>query len=112
MADRQTELLEEILAEQKALRGDVQDLKQGQAETNKRLTALEQGQKTLEHRQETLEHGIGALSVALQKHSTTTEEKLEDLQKTLTGFMSDAYDLHDKRITTLEEEVGIKPRKH
>ena len=133
MADRQTQLLEEILAEQKAI-------SQEQTQTNQRLDTLEQdvksvthGQETLQagvgnlkqdvrglkqdvkdvkHGQESLEQGQGALSVALQKHATTTEEKLEDLQKTLTGFMSDAYDLHDKRITTLEEEVGIKPRKH
>ena len=105
MADRQTELLEEILAEQKALRGDVQDLKQGQAETNNRL-------ETVEQRLETVENGVGVLSVSLQNLDTKMEKKLDDQMEALKQLVGEAYDLHDERITTLEEEVGIKPRKH
>ena len=117
MADtRQTELLEEILAEQKALRGDVSGLKgdvsalkQGQAETQKRLETLEQGQQTLEH-------GIGALSTAVANAVTKLDTKIDKSQEETIDALKDLLlkpvDDHEERITTLEEEVGIKPRKH
>ena len=105
MADRQTQLLEEILAEQKALRGDVQNLKQGQAETNKRLD-------TLEHRQETVEHGIGALSATLQQIAAQIGTSQADTIDALKDLLLPPLESHEERITTLEEEVGLKPRKH
>ena len=44
----ENEILQKILSELQEIKGDVQELKQGQAETNKRLDKLEQGQAKLE----------------------------------------------------------------
>ena len=105
MADRQTQLLEEILGKVDNLDTRIGNLEQGQK-------ALEQGQKTLQADVQDLKLGQGALSTALQKHAATTDQKLDDLRETLTGVMSHGYDVHEERITALEEAVGIKPRKH
>ena len=91
MADRQTELLEEILAEQKAIRKE-------QTETN--------------HRLETVEHGIGAVSAAIQKLDTKIDNSQSDTIDALKDLLLPPLESHEERITTLEEEVGIKLRKH
>ena len=73
---------------------------------------LEQGQKNLEHRQETIEHGIGALSATLQQISAQIGASQEDTIDALKDLILPPLKSHEERITTLEEEVGIKPRKH
>lgn len=40
------------------------------------------------------------------------EKTRDEIIDAFRAVMSDTYDLHDERITALEEEVGIKPRKH
>jgi len=93
---------EKILKALEALQTDLKEVKQGQAQTNERLSKLEDGQAHITTALEALAAG---------QESTKAELKadIHDLRVEVVKKIKD----HENRIDELEKEVGLPhPHKH
>ena len=109
---------EKILKALEALQADVKDMKQGQAQTNERLSKLEEGQaqtnKDIAMLKNGQAHNTTMLEAVLEgqqelQKTAARETSVQDVKTTLTRKVND----HEERITDLEKEAGIPhPHKH
>jgi chromosome segregation ATPase len=90
------------------IQSDVADLKQGQAESNVRLTSLEQGQAELKQGQAESNVRLTNLEkchVAMQADITTMKDDLTSLEKRQVAMQADITTMKDD-ITYIKREVA------
>src|SRR5947199_6624544 len=100
---------EKILKALEALQTDLKEVKQGQAQTNERLSKLEDGQTRLADGQAHITTALEALAAGQESTKAELKADIHDLRVEVVKKIKD----HENRIDELEKEVGLPhPHKH
>ena len=107
MTDRQ--LLEKILEEQQAMRKDQAELRADVGGLKTDVGGVKADVKNVDLKVELVNKRVAETA---QHLSNKIDEAQEDTIDALKDLLLSPLDSHEERITVLEEEVGLKPRKH